>query len=869
MVYIPWEGWNVVGVLGSGGFGTVYKIQRTIFDYVETAAVKVICLPHDMSEIDELRSEGYNDNAITAHYRSYLEDIVREYTIMSKLKGHSNVVDCDDVFYCPNENGIGWRVYLKMELLTPINQRLDTLRSEQEVIRLGIDMCNAMVLCQGRNIVHRDIKPQNIFVSADGDYKLGDFGVAKISEHATAGTKIGTYKYMAPEVYNNQSYGTSADIYSLGMVLYWLLNDYRLPFLPKPPAVPTAGEIELSRTRRFSGEPIPAPVYGSKRLKDIVLKACAFSPLDRYTSAARMLADLRACVTPGANPRQPARADQKIETGQVKPVMPPAAPPVAPQERTIVSPVQEPIVQERPGEVTEVLIPGDRGRMDSPRGDISNGKSYEGKKKRNLLIAIGISAAVLAALVCVVIFVMVPMGKFDSAMALFEDSKYEEAKTSFAALGDYKNSQEMILDCDYQIAMRSFDGGNYNEAKALFAALGNHKNAGEMMLECDYQVAMDLYESGDFDTAKENFKIIYSYKNSLDMTLECDYQTAMGLYNSGNYNDAKEAFAALGNYSDAVAMVERCIDYTESDQTHTKAQNLMRSGDYLSAAKLLLEIEDVENVEEDLNACYQYGLTLLDDGSLDEALELFQVLEGYKDSLTMQKECNYRKATNLLSDGKTEDAKKLFFDLGDYSDAENQYYECSTILVRDLTRSGKYEEASKEITNTFGQSTNEAKALYYELATTCKKQKAYTEALSAFRLAGTYSDAEALFEITVEELIKYNEEHSLLGADTMKGLWQGYAADGQSRYVCFYFKDDASCWCYYDLAINDGGAEYYQFWTGVYSLSFGDDDLVRQWIFQMSEGRDSVKYYNFNNGESGLLYKQSDEELQKFIEKRN
>ena len=82
---------------------------------------------------------------------------------------------------------------------------------------------------------------------------MGDFGIAKTVEKTMGGTKIGTYKYMAPEVYNNQPYGIAADIYSLGLVLYWMLNDRRMPFISAGTAKLTAGIEEEARLRRLSG----------------------------------------------------------------------------------------------------------------------------------------------------------------------------------------------------------------------------------------------------------------------------------------------------------------------------------------------------------------------------------------------------------------------------------------------------------------------------------------------------------------------------------------------------------------------------------------------------------------------------------------
>ena len=109
-------------------------------------------------------------------------------------------------------------------------------------------------------------------MARNGSYKLGDFGIARISEKTGSATaRIGTYSYMAPEVYKGEHYGAQADIYSLGMVLYWLLNERRAPFV----AENTPREKAAALDRRMRGEPIPAPAHGSPKLKRIVMTASA------------------------------------------------------------------------------------------------------------------------------------------------------------------------------------------------------------------------------------------------------------------------------------------------------------------------------------------------------------------------------------------------------------------------------------------------------------------------------------------------------------------------------------------------------------------------------------------------------------------
>ena len=283
-----YPGWEIVDQIGEGSFGNVYEIKRDLFGETERAALKVISIPKNLSDLDDLYNDGYDKESITNTFKEHLKQIVAEYTLMRKMNGSANVVNCDDVQYIQHEDGIGWDIFIKMELLTPLNKALPETVSVETVVRIAKDMCSALELCKKYGIVHRDIKPQNILVSPNGDYKLGDFGIAKTVEKTMGGTKAGTYRYMAPEVYHSRPYGSSVDIYSLGLVLYWLLNERRMPFMPLPPERLTASIENNSRDRRLCGECLPAPKHGSEALKAIVLKACAFNPEDRYQSPEEM-----------------------------------------------------------------------------------------------------------------------------------------------------------------------------------------------------------------------------------------------------------------------------------------------------------------------------------------------------------------------------------------------------------------------------------------------------------------------------------------------------------------------------------------------------------------------------------------------------
>ena len=284
-IILPWLDWKIVKYLGGGTYGRVYEIERTFSGIREKAALKIVSHPKDDSEIETYYDDGDDKASIAAYYEKEIRNYVQEYRLMKEQQEQSNIVTCDDIVVVPHENGVGGDIFIRMELLTPLPQILrQRSLSEQEIIKLGKDISHALVLCESKNIIHRDIKPTNIMVSQVGNYKLGDFGVSKLrnQEIYMAATRLPDFE--APEVIYMEKYGYTADIYSLGILLYWLLNNRRMPFIGADEQQ-TLPLREEATKRRYNGERIPAPKNGSEKLKQIVLKACEYRPEDRYLSA--------------------------------------------------------------------------------------------------------------------------------------------------------------------------------------------------------------------------------------------------------------------------------------------------------------------------------------------------------------------------------------------------------------------------------------------------------------------------------------------------------------------------------------------------------------------------------------------------------
>lgn len=282
--------WSVEEKIGSGAFGTVYKLRREEFGTEYFSALKVISIPPENVDSSVLQSEGMSKEEISTYYSDIAMSLMEEIKLLEELKGNSNIVSYEDHIVETSEDGMAYTIMIRMELLEPFKNKIikETLDS-QEICKLGVDICNALELCEKKKIIHRDIKPDNIFISNIGSYKLGDFGVARTMEKTvTAMSQKGTYSYMAPEVFLGKEYNQNVDLYSLGILLYQLFNKNRTPFLPEAPSPIKFSDREEAQKRRMSGEMLPKIKNLSDAWNSFLLKACHPEPAMRFQTAAEM-----------------------------------------------------------------------------------------------------------------------------------------------------------------------------------------------------------------------------------------------------------------------------------------------------------------------------------------------------------------------------------------------------------------------------------------------------------------------------------------------------------------------------------------------------------------------------------------------------
>lgn len=288
-------GYNVIEKIGSGGFGDVYKVERTNIIGKTTRALKVITLPRDDEYLEVLNSMGGDRNKTNAYFQKKLNRVVNEIRVFSLIseKDNHNIVS----YYENDVEKIGeyrYNIYILMELLTPLNKWLQQNNiTVADGLDIGIGIANGLSICHKNNIIHRDIKLSNIFVSKDGAFKLGDFGVSKnINNTTMAHTIKGTPNYIAPEVYIGKSkYDNTVDIYSLGILMYYLFNKKRFPYYPEFPKEYSREDEDKAFYKRMEYDQVANPMCAPKNVAKAIKKAIS-KPEERYQNAVDFENDL-------------------------------------------------------------------------------------------------------------------------------------------------------------------------------------------------------------------------------------------------------------------------------------------------------------------------------------------------------------------------------------------------------------------------------------------------------------------------------------------------------------------------------------------------------------------------------------------------
>lgn len=280
-----WEDWKIERLIGEDSYVKLYLASKERGSKVYYSVIEYIFIPKNS---DKGRTDYLSDD-ISDNLMSFIND---EINVSSQLRGIENILSYNDYLIKETDFNDGYQIYIRMEHMRRLSEMIGQKGGfpEINIINLAIDMCSALEMLQQKNIIHGDIRPENIFVDDDGSYKLGNFGIKKVLDRTIGGsiarsTEVNT----APEVMKGSDESIGSEIYSLGLMIYRLLNNNRPPFAPQKGHPMTYNESNQALVRRMAGEKLPYPENcSSVDFSQIILRACEYNPENRWQNPSAM-----------------------------------------------------------------------------------------------------------------------------------------------------------------------------------------------------------------------------------------------------------------------------------------------------------------------------------------------------------------------------------------------------------------------------------------------------------------------------------------------------------------------------------------------------------------------------------------------------
>lgn len=343
MIHECWDSLEVKKCISRGNFGVVFRCTGGGKAYARDLAVKVV--ERDFGEDDRINAEDAG-LSFDEYFQKKENAARQEIALMVEGQG-SHIMPVHNYAIKEEPDKSAFYVLIVMEKMdddirktarnAALWQNPDRTKkpetqgwrdAEAYAVRLANHILTALTVLQNRKdpILHRDIKPANLFLrkidpaKEDGgcenyDFYLGDFGIARIlDDMVTNVTTAGTQVYMAPELIRGKA-DESSDLYSLGIILYQIVNHWRTPFMSGTGAKENIQQEAY--VRRMQAEEIPAPDGCSPEFAKFILKLCRYDPEDRYANAQEALNALNRIIYGGAGKLQDSREENhKTDTGK-------------------------------------------------------------------------------------------------------------------------------------------------------------------------------------------------------------------------------------------------------------------------------------------------------------------------------------------------------------------------------------------------------------------------------------------------------------------------------------------------------------------------------------------------------------------------
>lgn len=272
-------------LIGSGVGSTTYHVTENATG--RTLLLKHISIPTSQKQVQALIYSGAaaNEDEAKKYFQNLAEAYRSELELTRPLQGNPAVRLYDNIQIDEKEQEIGYDVYLICTPMTSLGTYLEeNAMTQLRAVNLAIDLCTSAEALRTAGLLNYNVKPSNIFLNDAGHFVFGDLGFVRIDELEYSSMPDSQFcSYSAPEFSDLLNHlNLTADIYSIGMILYRIFNGNHGPFVDEQTS-PAAAE-----KMRLSGASLPAPLYADYELAEIILKACAFHPENRYDSPAAL-----------------------------------------------------------------------------------------------------------------------------------------------------------------------------------------------------------------------------------------------------------------------------------------------------------------------------------------------------------------------------------------------------------------------------------------------------------------------------------------------------------------------------------------------------------------------------------------------------
>ena len=290
--------WYTEKRLGSGTDGRVYSsVRKNENGEEEKSILKTIRIGMGRNEDKGFNSINEKDDLILTeeNYNKVIKQITDNISIIQKKDDGKRFVRYEEWEVRDTSDAKGKLIMIRLEEMRSLTDILSRFSfTLEETVSLGISLCKSLKRCRDFNYVYPNLKPENVLFDENGVCKLGDFGSFSILEPSkTSIAYKRTEYYMAPELIKTGKINCTSDTYSLGLILYTLVNRGRLPFSEMYPQQVTLNGLNRSVENRVNALPLPKPKFANDALFAVISKACAFKPQDRYLTPDQMLADLK------------------------------------------------------------------------------------------------------------------------------------------------------------------------------------------------------------------------------------------------------------------------------------------------------------------------------------------------------------------------------------------------------------------------------------------------------------------------------------------------------------------------------------------------------------------------------------------------